>query len=259
MYENCLWMTYTNAETGSQTSTSFISFMSKCNMQYIHPKRNQIVENKSQQISNFTYFGSKLSRPEALLSPCPCGIIAPMERCPEHAPASHTRAEDIKWRHTWSDTNLAGPEQFPDSSLTLATGAAVTLGCSVTTCSGINAASHVDVSQHIHVNGALVAPALCLELSSWVIFIKEGKMVQNHNVMQTYQDSPCLQLTRVCKLIVMQIGDTDSAIIRKKNKHFPRFQIGKQMGYSFELSPRNEVWDFIFLYPSHHDLHYHIK
>lgn len=89
------------------------------------------------------------------------------------------RAEDIKWRHTWSDTNLAGPKQFPDSSLTLATGAAVTLGCSVTTCSGINAASHVDVSQRIHVNGALAAPALCLELSSWVIFIKKGKMVQN--------------------------------------------------------------------------------
>ena len=96
------------------------------------------------------------------------------------------RAEDIKCRHTWSDTNLAGPEQFPDCSLTLATGVAVMLGCSVTTCSGINAASHVDVSQHIHVNGVLVAPALCLELSSWVIFIEEGKMKQNHNVTRTY-------------------------------------------------------------------------
>lgn len=153
--------------------------------------------------SNFTHFWNKLSSPKALLSSCPRGIIAPMERRPERTPASHTRAEDIKWRHTWGDTNLAGPKQFPDSSLTLATGVAVTLGCSVTTCSGINAASHVDVSQHIHVTGALVAPALCLELSSWVIFIKEGKMVQKRNVMQTYQDSPCLQLTRVCKLIVM--------------------------------------------------------
>lgn len=177
--------------------------MSKCNIHIFIPKNNQIVWKQKPTKSNFTHFWSKLSSHEALLSSCPRGIIAPKERRPERAPASHTRAEDIKWRHTWGDTNLAGPKQFPDSSLTLATGAVVTLGCSVTTYSGINAASHVDVSQHIHVNGALVAPALCLELSSWVIFIKEGKMVQNRNVMQTYQDSPCLQLTRVCKLIVM--------------------------------------------------------
>lgn len=152
---------------------------------YIHPNRNQIVKNKSQQNQISSIFVANSRSPVEFVPTLHYSSDGKAAWARSSLPI--LRAEDIKWRHTWSDTNLAGPKQFPDSSLTLATGAVVTLRCSVTTCSGINAASHVDVSQHIHVNGALVAPALCLELSSWLVSIKEGKMAQNCNVMWTYQ------------------------------------------------------------------------
>lgn len=189
-----------------QSRASFIGFMLKCNIQSFQPNRNQIVKNKSQQNQISPIFGPNC----AALKPSWARAHVALKLRWKGAPSllqtpvlPFSERKTLKWRHTWSDINLAQPEQFPDSSLTSATGAAVTLGGSVTTCSGINAASHVDVSQRIHVNGALVGPALCLELSSCGIFIKERKRLQNRNIMRTHQDSPCLQLTGVCKLVVM--------------------------------------------------------
>lgn len=54
-------------------------------------------------------------------------------------------------------------------------------------------------------------------------------MEHSRNVMQTYQDPPCLQLTPVCKLVVMLIGDTDYQ--KGEKKAFPGFWIGKQMNF----------------------------
>lgn len=52
-------------------------------------------------------------------------------------------------------------------------------------------------------------------------------MEHNRNVMQTYQDPPCLQLTPVCKLVVMLIGEWG----RGGGFAFPGFWIGKQMDF----------------------------
>lgn len=76
---------------------------------YIHPNRNQIVKNKSQQNQISSIFVANC--PEALLSLCPRCIIAPMERRPEPAPASpylerKTLNGDIpEVTQTWQDPN----------------------------------------------------------------------------------------------------------------------------------------------------------
>lgn len=49
-------------------------------------------------------------------------------------------------------------------------------------------------------------------------------MEHNRNVMQTHQDPPCLQLTPVCKLVVVLIGEWGGGA-------FPGFWIGKQMDF----------------------------